>query len=83
MKDETEGVRRVLVGAINSNPGSREALEAEHGVGNVWDTNELTRDFDVQGFMAPFVSVTRKSDGKRGLLMFQHSPRFYFHFDEA
>jgi len=63
---------------INSSPGSREALEAEHG--QVWDTDQLGADFEVIGFMAPFISVRRKSDGAKGAMMFQHSPRFYYGF---
>ena len=78
MIDETETVRRALVSAINAQPGSREALEQEHG--QVWDTNQLSQDFEVKGFMAPFVVVKRKSDGAVGSLKFQHSPRFYFSF---
>jgi len=78
MNDSTEAVRRVLVNEINSNPGSREALEKEYG--QVWDTNQLSQDFEVTGFMAPFVVVRRKADGAVGSLMFQHSPRFYFSF---
>ena len=50
--------------------------------GRVWDTQELGKDFEVTGFMAPFVVVRRKSDGVKGSLMFQHSPRFYFDFTE-
>jgi len=46
----------------------------------VWDTNELREAFDVTGFMAPMVTVVRKSDNQRGSLMFQHNPRFYFDF---
>ena len=80
MKDETEGIRRQLVAEINAEPGSREALEAEHG--QVWNTQELGSDFEVLAFMAPFVVVKRLSDGKKGSLMFQHSPRFYFKFKE-
>ncbi len=78
MSDETEGIRRVLVDAINAEPGSRGALEAEHG--QVWDTAQLTADFEVRGFMAPFVVVRRLGDGAVGTLMFQHRPRFYFGF---
>ena len=59
-------------------PGSREALEAEHG--QVWDTSEMQQHFDVIGFMAPFVVASRKSDGQKGSLEFQASPRFYFNF---
>lgn len=78
MTDPTEGIRRFMSATINSNPNSREALEKEHG--QVWDTTELQNDFEVKGFMAPFVVVKRKSDGAMGSLMFQGSPRFYFNF---
>ena len=79
--DPTEGVRRVMVAEINAVEGSREALEAAHG--QVWDTEELQRDFTVTGFLAPFVGVMRKSDGKKGAMLFQHMPRFYWGFEEA
>ena len=74
----TEAARRVLVGVINEEPKERAALEALYG--QVWNTTELGEDFDVIGFLAPYVGVTRKSDGVRGSLLFQHWPRFYFHF---
>ena len=78
MSDPTEAVRRERLLEINLVPGSREALEAEHG--QVWDTSQLSNDFQVTGFMAPLVIVRRKSDGQRGSLEFQHDPRFYFNF---
>jgi hypothetical protein len=78
MFDDTETIRREMVAEINSDPGSRVDLEAQHG--QVWDTSEMKHDFDVLGFMAPVVIVRRKSDGVRGTLMFQHDPRFYHSF---
>lgn len=48
--------------------------------GETWDTAELQRDFSVMAFLAPFVVVTRRADGVRGLLEFTHSPRMYFGF---
>ena len=78
MIDETETIRRQRVAEINAEPGSREALEAQHG--QVWTTSELSSDYEVLGFMAPFVVVRRKSDGRKGSLEFQHGPRFYFNF---
>jgi hypothetical protein len=78
MPDPTEAIRRELVAAINAEPGSREALEAEYG--QVWDTDQVRAEFEVTGFAAPFVVVTRKSDNAKGSLCFQHSPRFYFSF---
>jgi hypothetical protein len=78
MSDPTEDIRRQLVAEINAAPGSREALEARHG--QVWNTEELGRDFEVVGFMAPLVVVRRRADGQKGSLEFQHHPRFYFNF---
>jgi len=79
MTDPTEAIRRQQLAEINAEPGSREALEAKHG--QVWDTQELGRDFNVEGFPAPSVVVRRKADGQRGSLLFQHQPRLYFSFE--
>ena len=79
MNDETESLRRLQLAEINAQPGSREALEAEHG--QVWDTQQLGQDFTVEGFLAPYVIVRRKADGQRGSLLFQHHRRFYFSFE--
>jgi hypothetical protein len=76
--DDTEETRRNLVKEINSNPGEREALEAKHG--QVWDTIQLSQDYVVRGFLAPFVVVERKADGVVGSLEFQHMPRYYYNF---
>lgn len=78
MHDETEAIRRAEVAEINLEPGSREALEAKHG--QVWDTKEMQEEYEVTGFLAPFVVVRRKSDGVVGSLKFQHNPRIYFDF---
>lgn len=80
MSDETENIRRQQQGEINANPGSREALEAKYG--KVWSTDELQAEFEAIGFAAPYIVVRRKSDGKKGSLMFQHHPRFYFNWQE-
>jgi hypothetical protein len=76
--DPTESTRRKMVAEINSNPGERAALETKHG--QVWDTNQLQAEFEVHSFFAPIILVTRKSDGMKGTLEFQHSPRFYYKF---
>ena len=78
MNDPTESIRRQLVAEINADQKSRETLGSLHG--RVWNTVELARDFDVTGFAAPFVVVTRKSDGVEGSLEFQHHPRLYYDF---
>jgi hypothetical protein len=79
MFDPTESIRSTLRAEINAEPGSRQALEAEHG--QVWDSQQLGVDFEVIGFGAPLVVVRRKRDGKKGSLFFQHGPRFYFGFE--
>lgn len=86
MTDPTEGIRRVLTSAINQEAADiaekeadpRAELEARYG--QLWDTKEMTSEFAVQSFAAPFVVVTRRSDSQRGTLMFSHSPRFYHSF---
>lgn len=78
MTDPTEGIRRALVSEINSRKSDRQILEEKYG--QVWDTDEVTQDFIVEGFFAPYVVVIRRSDRKRGSLTFQHSPRYYFDF---
>jgi hypothetical protein len=78
MSDPTESIRRERLAEINAQPNTREGLEKQYG--QVWNTEELSRDFTVEGFLAPFAVVRRKSDGQLGSLEFQHQPRFYFNF---
>lgn len=78
MADQTEAIRRSMTKAINAEPGSREDLTTRYG--DVWDTKQLQEHFTVLGFCAPFCVVSRKSDGVRGSIMFQHDPRFYHSF---
>ena len=78
MTDPTETIRRQRLAEINAEPGSREALEAQHG--QVWDTDQLVEDFEAIGFMAPIIVVRRRADGVKGSLEFQHSPRLYFNW---
>lgn len=78
MTDPTETIRRERFAEINVLPGSREALEAKFG--QVWDTGELTEEFNAIGFMAPLVVVRRRADGTKGSLEFQNNPRLYFNW---
>lgn len=76
--DRTDEYRRQRLNEINTEPSDREALAAVHG--RVWDTAELNEEFAVIGFLAPFVVVRRKADGRMGSLEFQNNPRFFFNF---
>lgn len=76
MIDPTEAIRLTRLAEINVVPGSREDLQAKYG--KVWDTGQLTDEFEALGFLAPLIVVRRRSDGVKGSLEFQHSPRYYF-----
>ena len=51
MSDPTESIRREMVAEINAEPGSRAALEAKHG--QVWDTDQLRDEFEVDRLHGP------------------------------
>ena len=77
MTDSTEAARRALL------PEMPHELRARVERGEtVYTTAEMTAEFATEGFLAPFVVVRRRSDNVRGTLMFTHSPRFYFGFEE-
>ena len=65
-----EDMRQELQAAVNTG-----RIQPE---GQTWTTEQLQQDFDVIGFMAPYVVVRRKSDQQTGSLMFRHYPRVYF-----
>ena len=73
MTDTTENIRREM---IETGQPQRDLAQATER----WTTEELSRDFEVLGFLAPFVVVKRRSDGAKGSLEFTHSPRFYFNW---
>ena len=75
MIDETESVRRDML--MSGQP--HEDLKA---AAQRWDTAQLGAEFEVIGFMAPFVVVRRKADGRKGSMEFTHNPRWYFNFVE-
>jgi hypothetical protein len=77
--EEVEFLRRERALELNRNAAARQQLLARYA--EVWDTEELARDFEVIGFAAPYVVVRRKADRQIGSLEFQHHPRFYFNFE--
>lgn len=77
MTDQTEAIRR---GMIATGQPAADLAQAQEAGEKTWTTAEMQADFEVLGFMAPFVTVRRKSDGVLGSLEFKHSPRVYFGF---
>ena len=69
MVDETENIRRDML--ARGQP-EQDLVFADKR----WSTEELQKEFEVMGFMAPFVVVRRKVDGVMGSLEFTHSPRW-------
>jgi hypothetical protein len=57
MIDPTETARREMIATGAPAKDLSETTEP------TWDTAALSRDFEVLGFMAPFVVVRRKCDG--------------------
>ena len=86
MEDPTEQLRKEELIKINTEVQSQDELQErrrlESRYGRVWDSKELAQDFEVLGFMAPYIVAIRKSDGKKGSMEFQHFPRFYFSWKE-
>ena len=76
-----EGLDDEAAGRPKAAQRSRESLESQHG--EVWDGSQLAAEFDILGFAAPLIKVTRKSNGKKGSFVFQNHPRFYFLFIEG
>lgn len=75
--DHTEQTRRDMLPAMPH----LLAMAIENGE-QVWDNKQFREDFEVIGFMAPFVVVRRRSDGVKGSLEFSHFPRRYWGFKE-
>lgn len=72
MTDTTAAARRAMITT------GQPAADLAANEGQTWTTAELTAEFDVQGYLAPYVVVRRKSDGAVGSLEFTAGPRVYF-----
>ena len=46
-------------------------------------TEQMLLQFEVLGFGYGYCAVQRKSDGVKGVLSFDHHPRFYYNFQEV
>ncbi len=77
MNDPTAAARKQMIDSAE--PAADLLLNDQDGAGR-WTTEEMQRDFEVLSFAAPFVVVSRRSDGQLGSLEFTHSPRVYFGF---
>ena len=75
MVDLTETTRRAMLASEEIQADLEKAVKH-------WDTDQLRAEFDVIGFLAPFVTVRRRADGKVGSMKFSHSPRVYFDWEE-
>jgi hypothetical protein len=73
MTDSSENIRRHLI-------ATGQPAEALAQAEQKWTTDQLREEFEVIGFMAPFVVVVRKADGVKGSMEFAGSPRYYFDF---
>ena len=77
MTDPTEDIRTPDARRDQRRP-RLQGVPGSASTGRSGTPQQLSDDFEVIGFAAPLVVVRRKSDGQKGSLMFQASPRFYF-----
>jgi hypothetical protein len=88
MNDITENLRRAMVQDINAQVMSddeaaeRERLKTIYGDASIWNTKQLQEKFEVLGFMAPFCVVRDRVTRVKGSVMFVHSPRLYFNWQQ-
>lgn len=78
-EDKTAAARMKMIA-----DGEPEKQLASVAHGRMWTKDELQADFEVQGFLAPFVIVKRKADNRVGSMMFANKPdgnRVYFNFE--
>ena len=52
--------------------------EIQEEGGECWTTDEVTQEFEILGFLAPFCTAVRISTGEKGSLLFGHRPRIYY-----
>ena len=57
-------------------PDVHQAIQEDEG--KCWTTDELQDEFEVLGFMAPFVVAIRRETKEKGSLLFVHAPRVYY-----
>jgi hypothetical protein len=67
---ELEQSRRTCMAEINVQPRTRPELEAKYC--RVWDTEELKAEFEIIAFVAPYLVIRHRSDGRLASLEFQH-----------
>lgn len=65
---------------VSAETATRKVLETKYG--KVWNTEELSEEYEQTGSLGLVILVRRRSDGRNGSMEFHHSPRFYFHFKE-
>jgi hypothetical protein len=78
--DPTETARRQMIATDQPAADLAEELGID---GPIWTTETVSKEFEIIGFMAPFVVAKRRSDGVKGSLEFTHSPRVYFNFQAS
>ena len=74
--EESESARMRKIIEVNPEAGSRAALEEQYG--QVWTMDEVTAQFEITSFLAPYVYAVERKTGRKVRLAFQHHPRFYF-----
>jgi hypothetical protein len=75
--DPTEAARRSMIET------GQPVVDLEATDGPTWTSETVQSEFEIIGFMAPFVVARRRSDGVKGSLEFTHNPRVYFNWQPS
>lgn len=68
---------RLLEELKEAYPDVHQAIQ-DNMEGECWSTDEVQEEFEILGFMAPFVTAIKRSTGEKGVLTFVHNPRVYY-----
>ena len=71
---------RLLEELKEAYPDVHQAIQED---GECWTTEEVQEDFEITGFMAPFVTAVKRETKEKGTLVFVHRPRVYYGWQPA
>lgn len=79
LTEETAEERAKLEAEVNATPCTLEELQRKYG--QVWTVEQVEAQFEIEAFCPPLACATRRADGVRGTLVYQHCPRYYWSWE--
>lgn len=79
-RPDGDKLRKEYARKLNAKPRPRADLDRLFQI--TLDPEQLRENYEVISFFAPFVYVRNKFSNAEDILVFQHSPRFYWQFEQ-